>query len=450
MNLLERKNIYPKTLFVALFLLTVNIAFGQSGENEKFNQLYFESLGRTKSLYSSKGVIQESSYIYADGQDYAQGYIEFLNEYKEKKNSIGILFYFYTNDTLQIWLLAQDQFYHSAIQLSKDSLLTVEMDLRKSLKVDQLASSRMPVMRGIKPGKTDTTNLKTVQQTIAIASKILLPGKVGEKITELEHIMILPELNIGRFPFYILSPYHNDTPLIDKCSISFIPRLVNNPSQGMRMHMYKLGTQYSHSFSSPLVVGNPEYATDMDYILPQLPGAAEEAAEVSDLLHCNYFTGKQASLSSIIPLAGDADLLYFATHAVFDMDRMLAGSFLAFAPDATNKGGLWMANDIQRSYLRAEMAVLSACQTGVGKIYDGGFVSIGQSFLIAGVPHTITSLWSVDDKSTKNLMLLFMQEMKKPDYYYPAGQLRKAILKYRENDKQLAHWAPFTVFGFTY
>lgn len=444
-----KKIICIKLLISVLFFLPVNKTFCQDSDRDRFNELYYESLGRTKILYISKGMTRETEYDNAGRNDYATEFSEFINRYKQKKNFTGVLFYFYTNDSLQIWLFAQDQFYHSATRITKDSLLRVEMDLRKALKVDQLTTARRPVKRGFKPGTTDTVNLKTIKQAISITSALLFPGSVAEKIKELEHIMILPELNIGRFPFYILSPYHNDTPLIDKSSISFIPRLIN-PSQGLLMDSYKMGTPYLQAFSSPLVVGNPEYATDIDYTLPQLPGASEEAAEVAALLQCKHYTGKQASISTIKQLAENADLLYFATHAVFDMDKMLDGSFLAFAPDSNDQSGLWMAKNIQQSYLRAKMAVLSACQTGIGKIYDGGFVSIGQSFLIAGVPHTITSLWSVDDVSTKNLMLLFMQEMKSPDYYYPAGQLRKAILKYREKDKEMANWAPFTVFGFTY
>ena len=444
------KNITWIKLFVSgLFLLTSNTIFSQGNDRDKFNELYYESLGRTKNLYSSKGMIKESEYDYRERYDYAREFSEFLNNYKQKKNYTGVLFYFYTKDSLQIWLLARDHFYHSATRISKDSLLMVELDLRKALKVDQLATSRMPVKRGIKPDTISTKNLKTIQQAIHIASTLLFPEIVAKEIKELEHIMILPELNIGRFPFYVLSPYHNDIPLIDKSSVSFIPRLIN-PSQALLRDYDKMGVPYSEIFSSPLVVGNPEYTTANDYILPQLPGAAKEAAEVADLLQCKCYTGKQASISTIKQLAENADLLYFATHGVFDMEKMLDGSFIAFTPDSNDKSGLWTAKNIQQSHLSAKMAVLSACQTGIGKIYDGGFLSIGQSFLIAGVPHTINSLWSVDDASTKKLMLLFMQEMKKPDYYYPAGQLRKAILEYRKNDKKLAHWAPFTVFGFTY
>ena len=444
------KNLIWIKLFVAvLFFLPSNKIFSQGNDRDKFNELYYESLGRTKHLYSLKGMIKESEYDYTQRYDYAREFSEFLNNYKQKKNYTGVLFYFYTNDSLKIWLLARDRFYHSATRISKDSLLQVELDLRNALKVDQLATSRMPVKRGIKPDSISSKNLKTIQEAIHFASILLFPEIVAKEINELEHIMILPELNIGRFPFYILSPYHNDIPLINKSSISFIPRLIN-PSQALLRDYDKMGVPYSETFSSPLVVGNPEYTAAIDYILPQLPGAAKEAAEVADMLHCKYFTGKQASISTIRQLAENADLLYFATHGVFDMEKMLDGSFLAFAPDSNDKGGLWMAKNIQQSYLTAKMAVLSACQTGIGKIYDGGFVSIGQSFLIAGVPHTINSLWSVDDASTKKLMLLFMQEMKKPDYYYPAGQLRKAILEYRKTDKDISHWAPFTVFGFTY
>jgi hypothetical protein len=88
--------------------------------------------------------------------DYANEFSEFLNNYKQKKNYTGVLFYFYTNDSLKIWLLARDRFYHSATRISKDSLLQVELDLRNALKVDQLATSRMPVKRGIKPDTIST------------------------------------------------------------------------------------------------------------------------------------------------------------------------------------------------------------------------------------------------------------------------------------------------------
>ncbi|MBK9464886.1 MAG: hypothetical protein IPN56_08880 [Chitinophagaceae bacterium] len=242
------KNIIWIKLFVSvLFFLPSNKIFSQGNDRDKFNELYYESLGRTKNLYSLKGMIKESEYDYIQRYDYAREFSEFLNNYKQKKNYTGVLFYFYTNDSLQIWLLARDRFYHSATRISKDSLLQVELDLRNALKVDQLATSRMPVKRGIKPDTTNTKNGKTIQQSIQIASTLLFPEIVAKEINELEHIMILPELNIGRFPFYVLSPYHNDIPLIDKSSISFIPRLIN-PSQALLRDYDKMGNRIFRDF----------------------------------------------------------------------------------------------------------------------------------------------------------------------------------------------------------
>ena len=97
------------------------------------------------------------------------------------------------------------------------------------------------------------------------------------------------------------------------------------------------------------------------------------------------------------------------------------------------------------------MAILSACQTGVGKIYDAGFIGLGRAFYKAGIDHTIMSLWSVDDAATKQLMTLLVKTLVEDDlYFYPASHLRRAILEFRKTDNDPAHWAPFMLFGFPF
>ncbi|NJO24745.1 MAG: hypothetical protein HC867_01600 [Bacteroidia bacterium] len=56
----------------------------------------------------------------------------------------------------------------------------------------------------------------------------------------------------------------------------------------------------------------------------------------------------------------------------------------------------------------------------------------------------------MNDESTKDLMVMFMNQLQQPDYFFPASHLRKAILEYKRKDNTLAHWAPFMVFGFTH
>jgi CHAT domain-containing protein len=56
----------------------------------------------------------------------------------------------------------------------------------------------------------------------------------------------------------------------------------------------------------------------------------------------------------------------------------------------------------------------------------------------------------VDDEKTKELMLVFIAELQKPTYFYPAKNLQNAIKLFKEKNPNPVYWAPFTVFGFTY
>lgn len=106
---------------------------------------------------------------------------------------------------------------------------------------------------------------------------------------------------------------------------------------------------------------------------------------------------------------------------------------------------------MQSLKLQADMAVLSACQTGLGGEHDAGVIGIGigRAFFLPGVPHVITSLWSVDDDATADLMTRFVRQIQLSNTtrYFPADSLRLAMLQARREGKQVGHWASFVHFG---
>lgn len=68
------------------------------------------------------------------------------------------------------------------------------------------------------------------------------------------------------------------------------------------------------------------------------------------------------------------------------------------------------AKEIQNLSLRqARLVVLSACQTGLGKIEDAGIIGLARAFKIAGAGEVVVSLWNVDDKVTAELMTSFIK-----------------------------------------
>ena len=103
-------------------------------------------------------------------------------------------------------------------------------------------------------------------------------------------------------------------------------------------------------------------------------------------------------------------------------------------------------------HLNADMAILSACQTGYGVINRGeGVMSLSRAFAYAGVPATVMSLWKVPDNTTKEIMVAFYQNLK-------AGQakdeaLRNAKREYLQNHAESDelqkpfYWAGFVAVG---
>lgn len=109
--------------------------------------------------------------------------------------------------------------------------------------------------------------------------------------------------------------------------------------------------------------------------------------------------------------------------------------------------GLWTAKEIQDTQMIAEIAVLSACQTGLGQVHDAGIIGLARAFQIAGVPRVVMSLWSVDDAATSELMQAFVEHLKQDNNISPAEALRKAMLKVRTQRPAPSQWESFVLFG---
>lgn len=194
-----------------------------------------------------------------------------------------------------------------------------------------------------------------------------------------------------------------------------------------------------------LVVGNPTmpHLPEWPEPLPALPGAEVEAELIAALLDTNPVTGDQATKAYVLGRLGDAPLIHLATHGILDDDRGL-GSAVALAPTASD-AGLLTAEEILDMDLKAELVVLSACNTGRGRITGDGVIGLSRSFLSAGVPSVIVSLWSVPDAPTARLMSEFYKNLKaKPD---KAGALRQAMLTTMRLYPDPLSWAGFTLIG---
>ncbi len=350
----------------------------------------------------------------------------------------AVLFYSYDKEALQIWLVDEHgiQAYHKR-KISENQINEAIINLRNSMGVDSLQSSRAPHLRGLSI-VTRVQNQKLLNRSIAELNEILLPIALTHKLASVRHLIIVPVLGFGTVPYAILQPFGDGSFLIDKMSISFAPSLFD---VGQSILPWNVET----AFSSPLIVGNPDLPRSTEWIVPTLLGAEKEALAVAETMNATPLIGKQATKETILSKVGDSSLLYFATHGVASNSNPLSGGFLMFSAE-TLQQGWWTAKEVQETHLsRAHIAVLSACQTGLGQVNDAGIIGLARAFQIAGVPRVVMSLWSVDDAATSELMQAFVKHLKNNDI--PAEALRKAMLEVRKQRPAPSQWASFVLFG---
>jgi CHAT domain-containing protein len=198
-----------------------------------------------------------------------------------------------------------------------------------------------------------------------------------------------------------------------------------------------------------LVVGNPAMSNvppkpgERSPLLPNLPGAEQEAKTIAQLLNTQAIIGKDATKAAILEKMPRARIIHLATNAIADNERGI-GSAIALAPSG-NDNGLLTAEEIQNLKLNAELVVLSGCDTGLGKITADGVIGLSRSFIAAGVPSAIVSLGDVSDEATAFLMSEFYRNLQQNSD--KAQALRQAMLMTMKNYPNPLDWGAFTLIG---
>lgn len=380
---------------------------------------------------------------------------------------IAVLFYFFNNDTLRRAYYEPGKIVEvKHIPIKKAALMSLGADISRALNLYQLSENRSPILRGTVPLAKEK---KSIPLEIAIknATAILMPSSFDEAT---KHLLIIPALNIGTIPFHLLQPYNNKDFLVDRCSFTIVPSLVD--LVGLRSKILKKNSESwdggllpadfdSSDFNqvsknrfvlqNALFVSNPAYPVHEKFNFPDLPGATREIDSAKPYaLDYRIFSGKAAMKDSILKYLLTSDVAYFATHGIADQEDPMGKSFLVLA----GEDGYLTAGEIMHlprgEQNLPEMIILSACQTGLGKPLEAGTAGLARSFLLGGSNHVIMSLWNVDDEATAYLMSRFIFHLRTPHYFMPAEPLRLALADTKRRYKNPALWASFSLFGIDY
>jgi CHAT domain-containing protein/tetratricopeptide (TPR) repeat protein len=211
----------------------------------------------------------------------------------------------------------------------------------------------------------------------------------------------------------------------------------------------------SSSANKEIATDPAGYGSNTARHFPRLPGSRQEAAAIAEITprqNAEILLGFDANRSR----AENKDLqnyrfIHFATHSVFDDEHPESSGVILslFNHDGSPEDGYLRLRDIYGLKLSADMVVLSACDTALGKIIKGeGIVGLTRGFMYAGAPRVVATLWRVDDDATSEFMKWFyMGIFQKQES--PVAALREAQLEMRKQTRWRApyYWGGFVIEG---
>jgi len=184
--------------------------------------------------------------------------------------------------------------------------------------------------------------------------------------------------------------------------------------------------------------------------------AAEEADALASLLPENervVWKGFEASRQTVLSdEVGNFRIIHFATHGLLDFQHPKLSCLLLSRFDRAGKpqDGSLRLQDVYNLKLSADLVVLSACQTALGKEIRGeGLIGLTRGFMYAGARRVVASLWNVDDSATAKLMERFYRKMLGPEKLRPAAALRAAQIEMMREERwqDPYFWAAFVLQG---
>ena len=346
-------------------------------------------------------------------------------------------------DLLNIWVIKPT----GEIAIQTISLTT-------SLGEEVIASRETIGVRGrgssieIEPIANALLQVRQTQQLQKLYDLLIKPITSQLPVDPNAVIIFVPQGVLFQIPFSALRDGEGKY-LIEKHTV------LTSPSIQVLQLTHKQRQRLTPQLGQALVIGNPIMpkvtvnSGDQAEQLSNLPGTEQEAIAISKILNVQAITGSKATKAFILPKLSQAGIVHLATHGLLDDFKGLGvPGAIALAPSGTGEinDGLLTANEIFDLKLNAELIVLSACDTGRGRITGDGVIGLSRSLITAGVPSVIVSLWSVPDAPTAELMVEFYRNWKKRKLD-KAEALRQAMLATMKTHPNPRDWAAFTLIG---
>ncbi|MCH7674493.1 CHAT domain-containing protein [candidate division KSB1 bacterium] len=376
------------------------------------------------------------------------------------QNDQALLEYILGSDRLGIFVVTPDTVAYSEVPLSREQLKSMLTHLS-------------PIFGSERDKQFLNAELADFSIPPAHALYQLLIKPIWSHIADTKRLIIVPDDLLYYLPFELLvydttgveTPYDfkNAKFLLEQFEISYMSSasLLDPRLQAPRKPTKVLLALGNPDFDTPKR-SEPELLASKEPVtknvargdfLPSLPNAESEVKAIGAETggsNNSLLIGAAANEESFKAEAEDYLILHLATHFLTDDNQPLYSKMVLAQNNQTTEDGYLHTYEIFNLRLNADLVVLSACNTGLGKLRKGeGVIGTSRAFLAAGVPSMVVSLWSVDDKSTADIMKNFYKHLKSG--MDKAQALRIAKLDYLEFSGNAGidpfYWAPFILIG---
>ena len=359
---------------------------------------------------------------------------EVQNELQEDQS---LLEYFVGDSSVFVFVVRSDTFHIEEIK--KDFALEEWVsDIQRSILSEETTS-----------GNIDSLSRLFVERSRSIYQKIVAP--VEDLLTE--EVIIVPDGVLGYLPFDVLVT-NDATDISDAKYFIHDHQIAYQYSATLWLEMKKKKVSpkkqvlaYAPDFPARPIDTTYSDLYAMRNDLWRLRFSKDEVNAIDNTWSVDKTFGEDATVQNFIRDASDYRIVHLSTHGKAD-DRVGDYCYLAFTKTSDTLDRKLYVRDLYNMKLNADMVVLSACETGLGELQQGeGILSLARGFAYAGAKSIVSTLWSVDDKSTSDIMASFYKHLK--DGKTKDASLRQAKLDYLfENpNAHPFYWAAFTAVG---
>ena len=281
----------------------------------------------------------------------------------------------------------------------------------------------------------------------------VLLASAREQLKGKTSLVFIPDSILWEIPFQALITPENRF-LIEDFTISYAPSLTV---------LREMNKSQSHLSKNPklLAFGNPALnSPNIATIekgrggkLDPLPSAEKEVdflAKIYGAKQSTIYKNNRATETIFKADSKGFDILHFATHGILNNENPMYSALVLSLADNSNEDGLLEAWELMEMNLDADLAVLSACETGRGEASIGeGIVGLSWAFFVAGTPRMVVSQWKIESASTAELMGEFHRQLRLAPNNLIAKSLQTTMRNQLEksNRRHPFYWSGFISIG---